>query len=189
MDKERERIYSKNHIRCEEHVIHNLEHDNIFLHILKSMQQLGAEITNDFINCMPCPVPAAGFYDPRLGIVLCEDTSEVNGNATRNSHILRHEAIHAYDTLRARMDERSCMDIACSEIRAANLSGQCKYSREILRGNFSITKHQQDCVSRIAKAAVAMQPQCKDFVEEIFDEVWLPCFNDTAPFPSFPDEY
>jgi hypothetical protein len=38
---------------------------------------------------------------------------------------LTHELVHAYDHCRAYVDWSNCVHHACSEIRAANLSGDC----------------------------------------------------------------
>lgn len=43
---------------------------------------------------------------------------------------MRHEMIHAYDHCRAKdLDWNSCRHHACSEIRAAVLSGDCTFRR------------------------------------------------------------
>jgi inner membrane protease ATP23 len=39
---------------------------------------------------------------------------------------LTHELVHAYDHCRAYVDWTNCVHHACSEVRAANLSGDCK---------------------------------------------------------------
>jgi len=39
---------------------------------------------------------------------------------------LTHELVHAYDHCRAYVDWSNCVHHACSEVRAANLSGDCK---------------------------------------------------------------
>lgn len=61
---------------------------------------------------------------------------------------LTHELIHAYDDVNDQLtgttNMNACEAWMCSEIRAANLSGDCKFSREILRGNIkSLAAHQQ----------------------------------------------
>lgn len=61
---------------------------------------------------------------------------------------LSHELIHHYDYKRGLLSEKvsyeSCLMAARSEIRAATLSGDCKFTRELLRGKiFSISRHLQ----------------------------------------------
>jgi len=48
-----------------------------------------------------------------------------------------HEMIHAYDDARARLDWTNLVHHACTEIRAANLSGDCSFWREVNRANIS----------------------------------------------------
>ena len=47
-----------------------------------------------------------------------------------------HELIHAYDQCRAgkRMNWSDVRQHACSEVRAANLSGDCHWVNEVMRG-------------------------------------------------------
>ncbi|EER06092.1 kub3-prov protein, putative [Perkinsus marinus ATCC 50983] len=40
--------------------------------------------------------------------------------------ILAHELVHAFDFARAKIDTANIDHIACTEIRAANLSGECE---------------------------------------------------------------
>jgi inner membrane protease ATP23 len=43
-----------------------------------------------------------------------------------------HELIHAIDLCRTKMDPlNNCMHMACTEIRAENLSGECDWTREL----------------------------------------------------------
>ncbi len=128
--------------------------------------------------------------------------------------MLVHELIHAYDHCRAknlRWDD--CEMHACSEvcllsfpivivsrctfivpisisifqIRAANLSGDCKYSNEFLRGHFGFTKQHQTCVKRRAELSTKMNPCCGDGKAKLaVDAVFDRCFADTKPFKEIP---
>jgi mitochondrial inner membrane protease ATP23 len=51
--------------------------------------------------------------------------------------------MHAFDHCTTHMDWNNCEHFACAEIRAANLSGECKFMREFQRGFFGISKHHQ----------------------------------------------
>ncbi|KFM24793.1 ADP-ribosylation factor GTPase-activating protein AGD7 [Auxenochlorella protothecoides] len=102
---------------------------------------------------------------------------------------LTHELIHAYDHCRAAsLDWASLEHHACSEIRAASLSGDCNYRMEVMRGNFSLQKQHQVCVRRRAELSVGMNPHCRGpgeaaaAVDAVFDR----CFRDTAPFDRRP---
>jgi len=70
------------------------------------------------------------------------------------------------------------------QIRASNLSGDCRYARELRRGHISFAKNHQACVRRQAVASVMANPSCpdKETAERVVNEVWDSCFNDTRPF-------
>ncbi len=73
-------------------------------------------------------------------------------------------------------------------MRAANLSGDCSFSQELLRGNLGLVAQQQSCVRRRAELSVAMNPACSGIgaaraaVTACFDD----CYRDTAPFDRAP---
>ena len=105
------------------------------------------------------------------------------------SHALAHELIHAYDHCRgADLDWRNCEHHACSEVRAASLSGDCHFKQELMRGNFGIRGHHQQCVRRRAELSVFMNPSCKAPLQakQAVDKVFDSCFADTAPFDRIP---
>jgi len=81
--------------------------------------------------------------------------------------------------------------VACSEIRAANLSGECKFGREFLRGNLTpgkIAGAFNSCVRRRARLSMmhntAACAGCD--VDRILDDVFEACLADTAPFIEIP---
>lgn len=140
------------------------------------------------IRCIPCPpsTEANGMYDPEIGVTLCENWIK-DGITAEDT--LAHELIHAYDYCRVKFDKDSCRHNACSEIRAANLSGDCKWSREIFRGNFEkVVGQHQRCVKRRAILSLKSNPACKDCkdVDKLVEEVFSVCFADTAPFLDIP---
>jgi mitochondrial inner membrane protease ATP23 len=140
------------------------------------------------IQCVPCPpsTQATGIYDPEIGVALCDNW--INDGITAED-TLAHELIHAYDYCRVKFDRDNCRHNACSEIRAANLSGDCKWSRELFRGNFGkIVGQHQRCVKRRAVLSLKSNPACKDCkdVDKLVDEVFSVCFSDTAPFLDIP---
>lgn len=57
---------------------------------------------------------------------------------------LTHELVHSYDHCRAHVDWNDLKHLACSEIRAANLSGECFFWKEnFARLKFGWKKHHQ----------------------------------------------
>lgn len=71
-----------------------------------------------------------------------------------------------------------------SQIRAENLSGDCRFGREFTRRNWHFTKQHQACVRRRAILSVAANPNCKskDEAERVVNEVFESCWPDTRPF-------
>lgn len=113
-----------------------------------------------------------------------------------------HELIHAYDDCRGRLSPSSShqdhfdtsayrKSIACSEIRAARLSGDCELLEEIKRGRlpplnpFKLKDHLASCVRRRAILSMNMNPLCPDdpeLNEATVLQEWDSCFVDTQPF-------
>lgn len=54
-----------------------------------------------------------------------------------------HESIHAFDACRVKLDSNNCTHLACTEIRAANLSTDCNFSTEVARGIYKLQGQQQ----------------------------------------------
>jgi inner membrane protease ATP23 len=120
-------------------------------------------------------------------IYLCAE--HVTGPKHANT-ILAHELIHAIDMCRAKMDPlRNCMQLACTEIRAENLSGECNMSWEFLRAKLdSYMGHGQDCVRRRAIDSVRANPNCTDKAELFVDAAMERCYADTFPFDRHPNQ-
>ena len=111
------------------------------------------------------------------------------GEATRT---LTHELIHAFDNCRVKLEENNCGHIACTEVRAANLSGDCDFLVEAGRAPVQLLSGglggaQQRCVRRRAELSLSMHPHCNKNpgdVDRTVASVWSPCYSDAAPFSS-----
>lgn len=123
-------------------------------------------------------------------IYLCQEN--VTGPKHANT-ILIHELIHAIDMCRAKMDPlRNCMQLACTEIRAENLSGECNASWEFLRGKLNTSSnyfgHGKECAKRRAIDSVRANPNCTDRAELYVDAAMERCYADTFPFERHPNQ-
>lgn len=120
-------------------------------------------------------------------IYLCQE--HVTGQKHVNT-ILSHELIHAIDMCRAKMDPlHNCMHLACTEIRAENLSGECNMSWEFLRGKLNgWLGHGQECVRRRAIDSVRANPNCTKSAELFVDAAMERCYKDTFPFERHPNQ-
>ncbi|SPO32814.1 probable Mitochondrial inner membrane protease ATP23 [Ustilago trichophora] len=138
----------------------------------------------------PCPPSIAGGFSPSLpheptshsSILLCSN------RIFSKSHLedtLSHEMIHWFDHCRFLVDWSNLRHHACSEIRAASLSGDCGFARELKRRNYGFKLQHQNCVKRRAVLSILANPACagdSDKAQRTVDEVFESCFGDTRPF-------
>lgn len=95
---------------------------------------------------------------------------------------LTHELIHAFDACRAKVNWLDCYHIACSEVRAANLSNDCTLMNELRRSNFRFKGQGGKCIRRRAELSVSSHPQCKDITKKAVETVFDVCTDDISPF-------
>ncbi|PWN27614.1 hypothetical protein BDZ90DRAFT_209853, partial [Jaminaea rosea] len=135
-----------------------------------------------------CPPNIAGGFSPSepkssSGILICSNRIMDKGHL---EDTLAHEMVHWWDHCRFRVDWNDLRHHACSEVRAAALSGDCKLGREWTRRNYGgFTKQHQVCARRRAVLSVMANPACKggkEEAEKVVDEVFPQCFADTRPF-------
>jgi mitochondrial inner membrane protease ATP23 len=153
--------------------------------MLSQLDRAGCTLAEDSIQCRQCDGAMAGGFQDDGGIVLCSNHIATQEHA---STTLVHEAIHAFDQCRAKVDWGNCVHHACSEIRAAALSGDCSFGREVfLRRNFGWAKQFQRCVQRRAEISVGMNPSCDALeTKRAVRTAWDACYNDTSPFERLP---
>mmetsp|Transcript_31984 Transcript_31984/g.57862 ORF Transcript_31984/g.57862 Transcript_31984/m.57862 type:complete len:240 (-) Transcript_31984:171-890(-) len=98
-----------------------------------------------------------------------------------------HELIHAIDMCRTKFDPlHNCIHLACTEIRAENLSGECSWIRELGRMK-AFPKHGQECVKRRAKLSLQANPNCSEKADDYIDAAFERCYKDTFPFDRHPN--
>lgn len=154
----------------------------------QALSALGKSVDTELVKCVHCPdgTAAAGGYIPERGqVVLCQQWVAKQPGEVQNTIV--HEMVHAYDDARALMDWNDLTQHACTEIRAANLSGDCTARREIDRGQLNPLRFGgtgMRCVRRRAQLSVAMHPECPDAAAAAaaVERAWKSCFNDNAPF-------
>ncbi|KAI8903743.1 peptidase M76 [Gorgonomyces haynaldii] len=137
----------------------------------------GCVLNKEHIQLVKCEPTRAGGFAPGHGIVLCEN------QIMSRQHLedtLAHELVHSYDHCTVKMDWNNIDHLACSEIRAQTLSGECKLSREFYRGKIGLAKHFQQCVKR--RSVLGVKQVFEDGAEEAVNRVWSRCFPDTSPF-------
>ncbi|KIV82337.1 hypothetical protein PV11_04456 [Exophiala sideris] len=171
--------------RCEDQRDYLLKFSPIIRYMKDNIQKVGGDIGSHNIRCRSCTAEMQGGFDHEYGIVLCANRLEQRSQV---EDVMAHEMVHCYDILRFKTDLGPDADLrhsACSEIRASNLSGECRWANEFFRNHIpAFTNHHQDCVRRRAIASIKNRPNCKDDVHavKIVNEVWDSCFRDTRPF-------
>ena len=157
-----------------------------------ALAKLGHTEASDFVTCAHCPdgsAAAGGYLPDRRMVVLCQQWVARAPGEVENTIV--HEMIHAYDHARAFLDWNDLTQHACTEIRAAHLSGDCSLNRELNRGNItplSFSSQGARCVRRRAQLSVAMHPGCPDekTARLAVDRAWASCYADRAPFDEHP---
>eukprot|EP00039_Didymoeca_costata_P006463 m.90446 g.90446 ORF g.90446 m.90446 type:complete len:182 (+) comp13267_c1_seq1:168-713(+) len=171
--------------RCMKRKEKVLANNTMVKFMLEKLEEAGCKVDIEKqFKCEVCPM-AGAFDHYRNEMILCQNNiySEREMGDT-----MAHELIHAFDHCRGHVDFSNPRHLACSEIRAANLSGDCYMWKEWLnRLNFGFQGQHSKCVKR--KAARSMHAVTNGSVKEaerIIDEVWDPCFYDTAPYDKVP---
>lgn len=175
--------------KCKEYRDKALESDKVKI-IREGMEKLGCDFPMpDFFRCQPCENEGIiGAFSPakddeKAHVVLCEDNiSKFQVSAKHVERTAAHELVHAYDTCRAKVDWHNCLHLACTEVRAANLSGDCTMGAEMGRGQFSVKGQGERCVRRRAELSVAGHEHCKDIAKAAVEKVFDRCLSDRAPF-------
>ncbi|KAJ3416512.1 Mitochondrial inner membrane protease atp23 [Chytridiales sp. JEL 0842] len=145
----------------------------------------GNQISNNPTNQQgSAHVAAHGGFRPDVGIRICQEHIPFK---LILQDTITHELIHVYDWCTKTWDPLNLRHQACSEVRAAGLSGECGVLRELARGKFgdllSFTGFEA-CVKRRAALSVSAHPSCRDFdhAKAVVDEVYPTCSKDHSPF-------
>uniref|UniRef100_A0A147A4M9 Mitochondrial inner membrane protease ATP23 n=1 Tax=Fundulus heteroclitus TaxID=8078 RepID=A0A147A4M9_FUNHE len=182
----RESLGTKNH-KCQFMLTLAIETSPYAQLLLSAMKSSGCEVFRDrHFSCEDCDGTVSGGFDAASSqIVLCQNNIHQQSHMNR---VVTHELIHAFDHCRAHVDWfNNFRHLACSEIRAANLSGDCAFRTELSRFNFGLKEHQQECVrSRALRSIQAVRKISREEAQKIVDEVFPSCFNDHAPFGRIP---
>jgi inner membrane protease ATP23 len=170
---------------CESHRDFLLSYSPVVRYMADNISKLGGDLGKHNIRCRTCKTGMMGGFDKDMGIVMC---AQYLDSRSKVEDTLAHEMVHAYDHLRFNIDWSDLKHVACTEIRASNLSGECRWANEFF-GNkqMKFNMHHQECVRRRAVRSVMARPQCQGEGGDLkavraVNEVWESCFRDTRPF-------
>uniref|UniRef100_A0A7S1XFE7 Mitochondrial inner membrane protease ATP23 n=1 Tax=Compsopogon caeruleus TaxID=31354 RepID=A0A7S1XFE7_9RHOD len=93
--------------------------------LLEHMRRAGCRMDREQVHCITCNEAMLGGLQEDGQIVLCDN--HLVGRPLISA-TLQHELVHAFDACRAHVDWTNCLHHACTEIRAAALSGAIRCS-------------------------------------------------------------
>lgn len=134
------------------------------------------------ISCEVCDESVSGGYDPITNqIVVCQNMARGQGMV---QGVLTHEMIHMFDYCRNNLDFKNIDHLACTEIRAANLT-HCSFLSSVSQGDSSpinIKATHQDCVKTKALMSVlAVRDVGTDEAIAAVERVFPRCYADLEP--------
>ncbi|CAB3242458.1 unnamed protein product [Arctia plantaginis] len=169
--------------KCEQNVYECFKNSAIVKVMLAALKSSGCPIDiRRHISCEVCDYSVSGGYDPELNqIVVCQNVSTRQGMV---QGVLAHEMIHMFDYCRNQLDFRNMEHLACTEIRAANLT-HCSFTSAWSQGDASWTKIKmahQDCVKTKALYSVmAVRQISEKEAIDVIEKVFPKCYADLEP--------
>lgn len=187
---------SLDHKTCEFNVLKAMETNPCVQLLLHAMARNGCPINlRRHISCEPCKGTLKGGFDSKNNqLFVCENSRLSYGEVGR---VLTHELIHAFDHCTRDVDWSNPRHLACSEIRAANLT-DCSPMRAFLRHfppSFrSLKAGHRECVADKALRSVSAvrRDDRKEYLKKIVEDEFQSCYEDVRPFrrrrPPFREE-
>lgn len=134
------------------------------------------------ISCEVCDTSVSGGYDPVMNqVIVCQNIARSKGMV---QGVLTHEMIHMFDYCNNDLDFKNVDHLACTEIRAANLT-HCSFLSAWVQGDaspFKIKKAHEDCVKTKALMSVlAVRKITRDEAIEAVERVFPKCYADLEP--------
>ncbi|KAG4078009.1 hypothetical protein HA402_002060 [Bradysia odoriphaga] len=170
-------------MKCERNVVDCVRNSPMVKLMMGALKSSGCPIDlRRHITCEVCDPSVSGGYDPEYNqIVVCQNMATNKGMI---QGILTHEMIHMFDYCNNDLDFKNIDHLACTEIRAANLT-HCSFMSAYLQGDasmFKIQRAHQDCVKTKALSSVlavrkVTQNEAVDAIERVFPK----CYADLEP--------
>lgn len=161
-EEEQQRLLQAQREFCESNIDAALQTNQRIARIVESIESLGCKVPRSMFACKSCDRSTSGglaFDDHRPRdyipqVVICHNK---NIDRVTFENTIVHELVHAFDMCRTKKFGTNPETIACTEIRAASLSGECNVEQELLRGRVQLSKGHSDCVRRRAELSLAGQ--------------------------------
>ncbi|XP_049288762.1 mitochondrial inner membrane protease ATP23 homolog [Anopheles funestus] len=170
-------------IKCERNVYSCVKKSPMVKLMMGALKSSGCEIDiRRHIACEVCDASVSGGYDPVLNqVVVCQNIARNEGIV---QGVLTHEMIHMFDYCNNNLDFKNIDHLACTEIRAANLT-HCSFLSACTQGDASPLKIKQahaDCVkTKALKSVLAVRKVSAAEAIEAVERVFPKCYNDLEP--------
>ena len=160
---------------CERRVIKALRSNPLVRLMVSALDAAGCPLTpSRHLACEECSPGVKGGFDAKVNqVVVCSNSCLSDDSV---GEILFHELIHMYDYCAAKVDFGNLKQLACTEVRAANLA-HCMDAWSDGSGS------RESCVKRRAAASVrAIMPSAgEEGATKAVDEVFAKCYADLEP--------
>ncbi|KAK5642232.1 hypothetical protein RI129_008399 [Pyrocoelia pectoralis] len=170
-------------MKCERNVYKCIKESPLVKLMMGALKSSGCAIDiRRHIACEECSPTVTGGYDPVLNqIVVCQNMATRKGLI---QGVLTHEMIHMFDYCTGNLDFKNIDHLACTEIRAANLT-HCSFASAWFEGDVSIfdfKEAHQNCVKNKALQSILAVRDIKkiDAINAV-DRVFSRCYNDLEP--------
>lgn len=169
--------------KCEKRVWEMVQRNPLVKLMISALEKSGCPFdVGRHVACEVCDTTVTGGYDiANNQIVICQNMCRMDGLV---AGVLTHEMIHMFDHCRHKLDFSNIEHLACTEIRAANLT-HCSYISAMSQGDASpirIQERHQDCVR--TKAAYSVEAvrhvgiaEARNIVNKVFPQ----CYADMEP--------
>lgn len=171
--------------KCELAIMDLFQNSNEIKLLIGAMKKYGCDFNlARHVSCETCHNCQGGF-DPDFNQIIACKNRTLSSESLHTSMV--HEMIHMFDYCRAKFDYNNIRHVACSEIRAANLTF-CSITDRINHIGFKIfwnfKESHHACVKDVAfKSVKAYSPLTSDEkIANAIDEVFPSCYNDLEPF-------
>jgi inner membrane protease ATP23 len=170
-------------LKCERNVYNCVKNSPLIKLMMGALKSSGCEIDiRRHISCEVCDTSVSGGYDPLMNqVVVCQNIAQNEGMV---QGVLAHEMIHMFDYCRNELDFKNIDHLACTEIRAANLT-HCSFMSSWSQGDsspFNIKETHQNCVKTKALASVlAVRKVSTEEAIQAVERVFPKCYNDLEP--------
>lgn len=170
-------------MKCERSVYKCIKRSPLVKLMMGALKSSGCAIDiRRHIACEECSYTVSGGYDPVLNqIVVCQNVARSEGLI---QGVLTHEMIHMFDYCRNDLDFKNIDHLACTEIRAANLT-HCSFVTAWSQGDssiFNFKETHQNCVkTKALESILAVRNISKNDAIDAVERVFPMCYKDLEP--------